>query len=234
MKENRSKLDAECLITPFLLLLAFSAICSLFLPPGCSVTFRTSSHMSLGSNKDYCKIKSKWRHRVKQRENEGNRKPKQRLRYVWIVCVVGMRSRKREGERFELAQWSCSNSTALFYFCLFSLARPTGFSHRAATIHTVLPHLYMCARACARARKCVHVCVYVHDFDLSLRRCGFHWNCREKKRKGRKGTERKKDGKKDRKKVRQKERNLTTTLTTHINLSFTDKDVISDILDFLT
>lgn len=199
MKENRSKLDAECLITPFLLLLAFSAICSLFLPPGCSVTFRTSSHMSLGSNKDYCKIKSKWRHRVKQRENEGNRKPKQRLRYVWIVCVVGMRSRKREGERFELAQWSCSNSTALFYFCLFSLARPTGFSHRAATIHTVLPHLYMCARACARARKCVHVCV-----------CARLWPVLEKmwlslKLPGEKEKRQKRDRKKERWKERQKE-----------------------------
>lgn len=84
MKENRSKLDAECLITPFLLLLTFLPYAHSSTRPGCSVTFCSTFHMSLGSNKDYCKIKIK----IKlQRENEGNRKPKQRLRYASVNSV---------------------------------------------------------------------------------------------------------------------------------------------------
>lgn len=140
-----------------------------------------------------------------------------------------------ERERFELAQWSRSNLTALFYFCLFSLARPTGFSHRAATIHTVLPPLYVCVCVCVRVRVCV--CVHV---------CSRLWPVLEKmwlplKLPGEKGTEKKmeKEEFSKRKKERQKKLQLNFclphfSLCSHYRLAAAELEMFTTIIHWWT
>lgn len=130
------------------------------------------------------KIKSKW-YKEWKRENETDRKTRYSFS-VYSVCVYGwVWGLTRERERH--LNWpSGVTATRRLYsiFAFFLWPDPQAFP---TELPQYIQHLlYTCVSVP------VHVCLYVHDFDLSLRRCGFHRNCWETERKRRKRNIRKK------------------------------------------